>query len=186
VGDVLAVVLAEPLPLPLLPLARLPLLLLLLLHLLLLPPRPPLSHKLSRRTCRTPFAMFLVVSASRRSRPSASKRLPPRFLMLLIRMRLLLLAFLTNLKLFRYNELLNLFMLGLCSHVFCFQSLSTFLPSGPVTAENLREHVRSAQFRQAVQMFNAALRSGQLNAMLASFGLSSAGANPNVSTIERT
>jgi hypothetical protein len=65
------------------------------------------------------------------------------------------------------------------------EALSSFLPEGQVTAGNLREHVRSAQFRQAVQMFNAALRSGQLNAMLASFGLSPAPGASNVSTIEQ-
>jgi len=74
---------------------------------------------------------------------------------------------------------------GLFEQPKVLEALSSFLPEGQVTAGNLREHVRSAQFRQAVQMFNAALRSGQLNAMLASFGLSSAPGASNLSTIEQ-
>jgi hypothetical protein len=49
--------------------------------------------------------------------------------------------------------------------------LAEFLPEGQVTAENLRENIRSPQFQQAVSMFNQALRTGQLAGIMSSFGL---------------
>lgn len=54
------------------------------------------------------------------------------------------------------------------------QRLIPFLPDGeeiPKTEEELRETVHSAQFRQALQSFSAALASCQLGPLMAQFGL---------------
>jgi len=61
--------------------------------------------------------------------------------------------------------------------------LAEFLPEGPVTAANIKEHIRSPQFQQAVSMFNQALKSGQVGAIMASFGLDASSVGPNA-TIE--
>jgi len=61
--------------------------------------------------------------------------------------------------------------------------LAEFLPEGPVSAENLKENIRSPQFSQAVSMFNQALRSGQMSAIISSFGLDPSSVGPNA-TIE--
>jgi hypothetical protein len=62
--------------------------------------------------------------------------------------------------------------------------LVEFLPEGQqVTAENLRENIRSPQFQQAVSMFNQALRTGQLTGIMSSFGLDPSSVGPNA-TIE--
>jgi len=60
---------------------------------------------------------------------------------------------------------------GLFDHPEIVAELSKYLPEGPVSAANLKEHIRSPQFRQAVNMFNSALKAGQLEQILQSFGL---------------
>jgi len=61
--------------------------------------------------------------------------------------------------------------------------LAEYLPEGQVTAENLRENIRSPQFQQAVSMFNQALRTGQLAGIMSSFGLDASSVGPHA-TIE--
>jgi len=73
---------------------------------------------------------------------------------------------------------------GLFENEEVVKQLAEFLPEGsPVTAENMKEHVRSPQLQQAIGMFNAALRSGELESVMASFGLNTSSIGPN-STIE--
>jgi len=74
---------------------------------------------------------------------------------------------------------------GLFDQPAVLQELGKYLPGdGNVTVANLKEHVRSPQFQQAVEMFNAALRSGQLNTILQSFGLPPSTSTSGLSTIE--
>jgi len=61
--------------------------------------------------------------------------------------------------------------------------LAEFLPEGQVSAESVRENVRSPQFSQAVAMFNQALRTGQMTGIVSSFGLDPSTVGPNA-TIE--
>lgn len=62
--------------------------------------------------------------------------------------------------------------------------MAEFLPEGtPVTPANMKENVNSPQFKQAIQMFNEALRSGGLATIMASFGLEAKDIGPNA-TIE--
>jgi hypothetical protein len=64
------------------------------------------------------------------------------------------------------------------------KKLAEFLPEGtPVTAENMKENVNSPQFKQAISMFNEALRSGELATIMSSFGLEARDIGPNA-TIE--
>ena len=72
---------------------------------------------------------------------------------------------------------------GLFEHEDVVKKLAEFLPEGPVTAENMKDNVRSPQFQQAVALFNAALRSGDLAGIMASFGLDPSSVGPN-GTIE--
>jgi len=71
---------------------------------------------------------------------------------------------------------------GLFDNPSVVAKLAEFLPEGPVTAANLKENIRSPQFQQAVSMFNQALKSGQMAAIMSSFGLdaSQLGPNPNI------
>jgi len=59
--------------------------------------------------------------------------------------------------------------------------LAEYLPQGQVTAQNLKENIRSPQFQQAVAMFNQALRTGQLAGIMSSFGLDPSSIGPNSS-----
>jgi len=64
------------------------------------------------------------------------------------------------------------------------RKLAEYLPEGtPVTAENMKDNVNSPQFKQAISMFNEALRSGELATVMSSFGLESKDIGPH-STIE--
>jgi len=50
--------------------------------------------------------------------------------------------------------------------------LAEYLPEGgPITTDTLQNHVMSPQFKQAISMFNQALRTGQLVGIMSSFGL---------------
>eukprot|EP01125_Pyxidicula_operculata_P012671 TRINITY_DN4172_c0_g1_i1.p1 TRINITY_DN4172_c0_g1~~TRINITY_DN4172_c0_g1_i1.p1 ORF type:complete len:346 (-),score=80.37 TRINITY_DN4172_c0_g1_i1:328-1365(-) len=63
-------------------------------------------------------------------------------------------------------------------------SLSEHLPkSNESSTDNLFQNMRSAQYHQAVSMFNQALRSGQMYTVLAMFGLDPSSAGPH-STVE--
>lgn len=73
---------------------------------------------------------------------------------------------------------------GLFDNEEVVKKLAEFLPAGtPVTAENMKENVNSPQFKQAITMFNEALRSGGLATVMASFGLEAKDIGPNA-TIE--
>lgn len=73
---------------------------------------------------------------------------------------------------------------GLFDNPEVVKKLAEYLPEGtPVTAENMKENVNSPQFKQAVTMFNEALRSGGLATVMASFGLEASDVGPNA-TIE--
>jgi len=72
---------------------------------------------------------------------------------------------------------------GLFEHPDVVQKLAEFLPQGPVTAQNMKEHVRSAQFQQAVTLFNQALRSGEMATIMTNFGIDASTIGPNA-TIE--
>jgi len=77
----------------------------------------------------------------------------------------------------------NLINSGLFDNPAVVAKLAEFLPEGPVTAENLKENIRSPQFQQAVSLFNQALRSGQMASIMMSFGLDASSIGPNA-TIE--
>jgi len=72
---------------------------------------------------------------------------------------------------------------GLFENEQVVNKLAEFLPEGHVTAENMKENINSIQFKQAVRLFNEALRSGELATIMTSFGLESSSIGPN-STIE--
>jgi len=73
---------------------------------------------------------------------------------------------------------------GLFDNEEVVRRLAEYLPEGsPVTVENMKENVNSPQFKQAVAMFNEALKSGELAAVMTSFGLDTKDIGPN-STIE--
>eukprot|EP01128_Nolandella_sp_AFSM9_P009490 TRINITY_DN608_c0_g2_i1.p1 TRINITY_DN608_c0_g2~~TRINITY_DN608_c0_g2_i1.p1 ORF type:complete len:362 (+),score=127.85 TRINITY_DN608_c0_g2_i1:22-1086(+) len=78
--------------------------------------------------------------------------------------------------------------LGLFSQPSVVKALAEFLPeqegNTEVTAANLEENVNSPQFKHAVATFNAALRSGQLNAVLQSFGLPPSSGSNELNSIE--
>jgi len=59
--------------------------------------------------------------------------------------------------------------------------LAEFLPEGPVNGSNIREHLYSNQFKEAVRNFNQALRSGELSTIAMSFGLDASNIGPNSS-----
>jgi 26S proteasome regulatory subunit N13 len=64
------------------------------------------------------------------------------------------------------------------------KKLAEYLPEGgPVTFENLKENLNSPQFKEAVRLFNQALKSGELATIAMSFGLDASAMGPN-STIE--
>jgi len=71
---------------------------------------------------------------------------------------------------------------GLFDHPDVVQKLAEFLPEGPVNAQNIKDHVRSPQFQQAVSLFNSALRSGEMVTIMTNFGIdaSSIGPNPTI------
>jgi len=59
------------------------------------------------------------------------------------------------------------------------KKLVEFLPEGgPVNAENIKENLNSNQFKEAVRMFNQALRSGNMVEFFLSFGLDASQIGP--------
>eukprot|EP01127_Copromyxa_protea_P004662 TRINITY_DN14493_c0_g1_i1.p1 TRINITY_DN14493_c0_g1~~TRINITY_DN14493_c0_g1_i1.p1 ORF type:complete len:358 (+),score=108.33 TRINITY_DN14493_c0_g1_i1:36-1076(+) len=73
---------------------------------------------------------------------------------------------------------------GLFNNEEVVKKLAEYLPEGtPVTAENMKDNVNSPQFKQAISMFNEALRTGELATIMASFGLEAKDIGPNA-TIE--
>jgi len=68
---------------------------------------------------------------------------------------------------------------GLFENEALVTQLAEFLPPGHVTRENMHENIRSAQFQQAVSLFNQALRSGEMATIMTSFGLDATQLGPN-------